>query len=49
MKDLERVINERLDEVNKLLNLSDKQIAKYKNRSDIRIQTSVTNGTVLLL
>lgn len=44
MKDIERFINERLAEVNRLLNLSNKQIAKYKNSPDIHIQTSVTNG-----
>lgn len=44
MKDIERIINERLDEINKLLNLSNKQLARHNNTPDIHIQTSVTNG-----
>ena len=44
MKDIERIINERLDEVNKLLNLSNKQLARHNNTPGIHIQTSVTNG-----
>ncbi len=44
MKDIEKIINIRLNEINNLLDLSNKQINKYSNSPDIHIQTSVTNG-----
>ena len=44
MKDIEKVINERLEEVNKLLNISNKQLAKYSNTPDIHIHSSRSNG-----
>ncbi|CBK75457.1 hypothetical protein CIY_29210 [Butyrivibrio fibrisolvens 16/4] len=44
MKAIEKVINERLEEVNKLLNISNKQLINYSSTQDIHIQTSVTNG-----
>ncbi len=44
MRDIEKVINERLEEVNKLLNISNKQLAKYSNAPDIHIHSSKSNG-----
>ncbi len=44
MKDIERLINEKLNEVNRLLNISNKQLAKYSETPNVHIHSSKSNG-----
>lgn len=44
MKYIEQLINEKLNEVNRLLNISNKQLAKYSDTPNVRIHSSKSNG-----